>query len=87
MSSFEVPETLDQLMEQNRSNSTVIEAERIILSGGQERKGPLYIIIEGDVITSIQTHPPEVSNTMLLKTHLLTPGFFDLHTHGLGHYE
>ena len=87
MSSFEVPETLDQLKEQNRDNSTVIEAKRVILPGGQEREGPLYIIIKGDIITSIQTDPPDVSNIMLLKTHLLTPGFFDLHTHGLGHYE
>ena len=74
-------------MEQNRGIYTVIEARRIILPRGQEHEGPLYIIIKGDVIASIQTDPPEVSNAMLLKTHLLTPGFFDLHTHGLGHYE
>lgn len=61
----------------------VLKAECIVLPGGKLRTGPLYVVVEGQKIASIQEQasglPDEVINT-----HLLTPGFIDLHTHGLG---
>uniref|UniRef100_A0A1X7T494 Amidohydrolase-related domain-containing protein n=1 Tax=Amphimedon queenslandica TaxID=400682 RepID=A0A1X7T494_AMPQE len=62
---------------------TVIEAEEVVLPGGELKKGPVYVSIVQDTITDItSTRPPTVKD--VIKTHLLTPGFIDLHIHGLG---
>ncbi|XP_019859635.1 PREDICTED: uncharacterized protein LOC109587857 [Amphimedon queenslandica] len=66
-----------------RAASTVIEAEEVVLPGGELKKGPVYVSIVQDTITDItSTRPPTVKD--VIKTHLLTPGFIDLHIHGLG---
>lgn len=62
---------------------TVIEASQVVLEGGVVKEGPLYVTIEGERIVSIATTRP-TSCTPIIKTHLLIPGFIDLHTHGLG---
>uniref|UniRef100_A0A1X7U045 Amidohydrolase-related domain-containing protein n=1 Tax=Amphimedon queenslandica TaxID=400682 RepID=A0A1X7U045_AMPQE len=66
-----------------RAASTIIEAEEVVLPGGELKKGPVYVSIVQDTITDItSTRPPTVKD--VIKTHLLTPGFIDLHIHGLG---
>ena len=63
--------------------STVIEAEEVVLPRGELKKGPVYVsIVQGTITDISSTRPPTVKD--LIETHLLTPGFIDLHIHGLG---
>lgn len=67
------------------SSTLVIEAKEVILPKGEHKEGPVYVTIEGGKITDIATAPPpSSSHKEVLKTHLLIPGFIDLHIHGLG---
>lgn len=61
----------------------VIEANEVVLGGGAKLKGPVYVTVKDTLIKSIDTKlngDSEVS----LRTHLLCPGFIDIHNHGLG---
>jgi N-acetylglucosamine-6-phosphate deacetylase len=66
----------------------VIKAEWVVLPGGSLEEGPFFVTIEGDAITSICTdYQGSCSAEEWLTTHLLTPGFIDLHTHGVGEQD
>ena len=67
------------------ATTTVIEANTIVLPKGEVREGTIYVTIKGDRIVTITTEPP-TSFDRIINTHLLVPGFIDLHTHGLGKY-
>ena len=75
---------MDTLRDTSQDTSIiVIEAEEVVLPGGELKKGPVYVSIVEDIITNItSTRPPTVKD--VIKTHLLTSGFIDLHIHGLG---
>ena len=63
----------------------VIECEWLALSRGDLEEGPFFVTVEGDSITAVQRERPEAEKSLQwLQTHLLTPGFIDLHTHGVG---
>ena len=62
----------------------VIQCDWLALPGGQLQEGPFRVCVEGEAITAVQrdTSPGQESDHH--HTHLLTPGFIDLHTHGVG---
>lgn len=63
----------------------VIECEWLAHFSGELEEGPLFVIVEEDSITAVQRERPEAERSLQwLHTHLLTPGFIDLHTHGVG---
>ena len=64
----------------------VLKADSVVLPGGELRTGPLYVLVEGTKIVSIQEEAPDIPDEVI-NTHLLTPGFVDLHTHGLGEFR
>ena len=64
----------------------VFKAQWIVLPGGELRSGPLYVLVEGQKIASIHEDAPGLPDEVI-NTHLLTPGFVDLHTHGLGEFR
>ena len=64
-----------------------IVCDQLIAPGGQLLEGPFQVRVDGEVITGIEraTSPEALQKDgTSLHTHLLTPGFIDLHTHGLG---
>ena len=64
-----------------------VECEWIVLPGGQHKKGPFYVTIRDSAIAAISSEPSATqgsSDLQHLSTHLLVPGFIDLHTHGVG---
>lgn len=66
-----------------KSSMLVVECEWLALPGGELEQGPLFVTVEGETITGICRQRP-VQEKPWLRTHLLTPGFIDLHTHGVG---
>ena len=66
--------------------STVIEAQFTVLPGGVLENGPLYLIIKNQNISAIQKQRPAEAHDNFIRAHLITPGFIDIHTHGLGMY-
>lgn len=64
--------------------SLVIRAEWVVLPGGTLKEGPFFVTIMADTITSVDLQEPSLSEQECLTTHLLTPGFIDIHTHGVG---
>ena len=70
----------------DKNMATVIAADKVSFPRGELKEGPLYVTIQGDRIASIATEPP-TSFSQTIRTHLLVPGFIDLHTHGLGQYD
>lgn len=65
----------------------VIECAWIALPGGGElEKGPFYVTVEDETITGVDRQQPLLLPHSMSQCHLLTPGFIDLHTHGLGEY-
>ena len=63
----------------------MISADWLVLPGGKLEKGPVYVAIEGERIAAVnrQSSPP-TTDPCTVHAHLLTAGFVDLHTHGLG---
>ena len=50
-------------------------------------KGPFYVTVKDSAIAAISQEPSAShgsSDLQRLSTHLLVPGFIDLHTHGVG---
>ena len=66
--------------------STVVEAQLAVLPGGVLDNGPLYLIIKNQNISAIQNERPAEAHDHFIQAHLITPGFIDIHTHGLGIY-
>lgn len=67
-----------------------VECEWIVLSGGQHKQGPFYVTIRNSAIAAISSAPSASqggSDLQRLSTHLLVPGFIDLHTHGVGEQD
>jgi N-acetylglucosamine-6-phosphate deacetylase len=62
----------------------MIKAEQCVLSEGKMSEGKVYVTVTGDTITSIDTAEPPPTGCPIISTHLLTPGFIDIHLHGLG---
>ena len=66
----------------------LVEAVRAVLPGGVLQEGPVYLLLDGENIVSIQRERPVVVGEVEEKhAHLITPGFVDIHTHGLGDNE
>ena len=63
----------------------ILEADWLVLPGGKLEKGPVYVAIEGDKITGVhsQSSRPTTEHPVV-HAHLVTPGFVDIHTHGVG---
>ena len=64
-----------------------VECEWIVFPGGQHEKGPFYVTVRDSAIAGISSEPSAPqggSDLQQLSTHLLVPGFVDLHTHGVG---
>lgn len=63
-----------------------VECEWLVLPGGRHEKGPFYVTVKDDTIAAISKDPSASSESITerLTTHLLVPGFVDLHTHGVG---
>ena len=65
--------------------SLVIEADEVVLRGGIKETGTVYVTVNGTKIESVSRTPPiNAHHVSHLKTHLLCPGFVDIHFHGLG---
>ena len=67
-----------------------VECEWIVLPGGQHKQGPFYVTIRDSAIAAISSAPSASqggSDLQRLSTHLLVPGFIDLHTHGVGEQD
>ena len=74
----------------------VIKAERLALPGGRVEEGPFLVTVEGETITDISRQPSQPDSQATgstsqappprpqLQAFLVTPGFIDLHTHGVG---
>ncbi len=65
----------------------IIECEWLALPVGEVEEGPFFVTVEEGVITGILRERPDEEGDhqqQCLHTHLLSPGFIDLHTHGLG---
>ena len=72
----------------------------LCLPGGELARGSFLVIVEGSLIAEVLTLDPVLEHSNLadknqrgrgcskleddLYTYLLTPGFIDLHTHGMG---
>ena len=62
----------------------LVEAVRAVLPGGI-LEGPIYVLVDGKNIVSVQRERPATIEGIVEKhAHLITPGFVDIHTHGLG---
>ena len=67
----------------------LIKCDWLALPGGRVERGPLYLTIQEDKVASITQTPPSwfsEAHPEILHAHLVTPGFIDLHTHGVGEY-
>ena len=67
----------------------VVECEYLSVPGGILEHGPFYVTVEGERITGVlRQQPPRLAAeaNQWLHTYLLTPGFIDLHTHGVGEH-
>ena len=66
----------------------LVQATRAVLPGGVlVDDGPIYVLVDGTSIVSVQRERPSVPEGVEEKrAHLVTPGFVDIHTHGLGEY-
>ena len=63
----------------------VVECEWLVVAGGRMEEGPYWVSVEGGSITGVHRASPLLQACdQHLHTHLLTPGFIDLHTHGVG---
>lgn len=70
----------------------LIKAEWIVQPGGHLEEGPFFVTVSDATITGIHKDVRECQqqnadfkvNQEWLSTYLLTPGFIDLHTHGVG---
>ena len=66
----------------------ILEADWLVLPGGKLQKGPIWVSVEGQKIAGVfQKRPPPTTDHTLLHAHLVTPGFVDIHTHGVGKGE
>ena len=63
-----------------------IQCEWIVLPGGIHKQGPSYVTVKDGVITAISQESSGISGLKQLSTHLLVPGFVDMHTHGVGEW-
>ncbi len=61
----------------------VVECEWLVTPGGQLEQGPFSVTLEDEVITGIH-RSQSLEGSCQLHAHLVTPGFIDLHTHGVG---
>ena len=66
----------------------LVQATRAVLPGGVlVDDGPIYVLVDGTSIVSVQRERPSMPEGVEEKrAHLVTPGFVDIHTHGLGEY-
>ena len=64
----------------------LIEAQRAVLPGGVLKEdGPIYVLVDGARIVSVTWESPAIGEEVPVKrTNLVTPGFVDIHMHGLG---
>ncbi len=70
----------------------IIECEWLAVPSGELEEGPFFVTVEEGSITGVQREKPaqregegeDSSGQQWLHTYLLTPGFIDLHTHGIG---
>ena len=67
----------------------IIECQWLVLPVGEVKEGPFFVTVEEGVIKAILREKPDAeqgenAQQPHLHTHLLSPGFIDLHTHGLG---
>ncbi len=63
-----------------------MEADWLVLAGGKLEKGPVYVAVEGETIAGVYKDKDSITpgGSDLLHAHLVTPGFVDIHTHGIG---
>lgn len=66
----------------------VIQCELLVVPGGQLEQGPFFLTVDGEVITGIHRKQPLdlKSSQQPLSAHLVSPGFIDIHTHGIGEH-
>lgn len=63
----------------------LIKCDRLACPGGELLEGPLWVRVEGETVKGVERDlAPASVEESCLHTHLLTPGFIDLHTHGVG---
>ena len=68
----------------------LVQTEWLVLPGGRHVRGPFRIVVEEEAIADVQrcgedlATPPLDSEDVINYAHLATPGFVDMHTHGVG---
>ncbi len=67
----------------------VLESDWLVLPGGKLEKGPVYVVVKGDRIAGVHKERASISpegseQSYFMHAHLVTPGFVDIHTHGVG---
>ena len=67
----------------DQMTSLIIKAEWVVLPGGTLKEGPFIVTIVADTITGVEFQGSCLEQECL-STYLLTPGFIDIHTHGVG---
>lgn len=67
----------------------LVESQRAVLPGGVlVEDGPVYVLVDDARIVSVSRESPAVGEEVEVKrANLVTPGFVDIHTHGIGERE
>lgn len=63
--------------------SLIVCAKIVVFPQGQCEEGPFDVVIERGLIAAIDRCKGECGNDKLT-CHYLTPGFIDIHNHGMG---
>ena len=67
------------------TNSLIICAQTVVFPKGDCREGPFHVVVEKGLIMAIKRCTSECSKyEKLLTCQFLTPGFVDIHNHGIG---
>ena len=71
-------------------NDLLIFAENVVFPKGEVKRGPFYVTVKQGTVAKISKVESTLScavqcaRSHALTCHLLTPGFVDIHNHGLG---